>query len=54
MKNIYKDIGKIQDIFGYNLITANDIGYDNYIDISNKLKDILILTEDILFEFENE
>lgn len=53
MQNIHKDINDIQDIFNFNLITAEDIGEHNYNNIINKLDDTIILIEDVLFELDS-
>lgn len=54
MQNIYEEIEKIQNIFSHNLISAEDIGDNNYLNITDKLEDVLVLIEDILFELDNK
>lgn len=54
MQNIYEETEKIQNIFSHNLISPEDIGDDNYLNITDKLEDVLVLIEDILFELDNK
>lgn len=54
MQNIYEEIEKIQNIFSHNLISSEDIGDNNYLNITDKLEDVLVLIEDILFELDNK
>lgn len=54
MQNIYEEIEKIQNIFSHNLISSKDIGDNNYLNITDKLEDVLVLIEDILFELDNK
>lgn len=54
MQNIYEETEKIQNIFNHNLISSEDIGDNNYLNITDKLEDVLLLIEDILFELDNK
>ena len=54
MQNIYEEIEKIQNIFSHNLISSEDIGNNNYLNITDKFEDVLVLIEDILFELDNK
>ena len=54
IQNMYQDIERIQDIFSHHLIAPEDIGDINYFNISDKLEDVLITIEDILFELDNK
>lgn len=54
MQNIYEEIEKIQNIFSHNLISSEDIGDNNYLNIIDKFEDVLVLIEDILFELDNK
>lgn len=54
MQNIYEETEKIQNIFNHNLISSKDIGDNNYLNITDKLEDVLVLIEDILFELDNK
>ena len=51
---IYNDINITKDIFTTDMITSDDIGDDNYVNIINKLNDVSICIEDILFLLENK
>lgn len=54
MQNIYEETEKIQNIFSHNLISSEDIGDNNYLNIIDKFEDVLVLIEDILFELDNK
>ena len=54
MQNIYEETEKIQNIFIHNLISSEDIGDNNYLNITDKFEDVLVLIEDILFELDNK
>ena len=54
MQNIYSDVERLQDIFNHNLITPKDIGYINHLNITDRLENVLVLIEDILFELDNK
>ena len=54
MQNIYEETEKIQNIFSHNLISSEDIGDNNYLNITDKFEDVLVLIEDILFELDNK
>lgn len=54
MQNIYTDIEKLQNVFSHSLITPKDIGDINYLNMTNKLEDILVTIEDILFELDDK